>query len=178
MGVGTRARGTVVVAVVAALAVSLGLAMAGSGSLAANTKPKPKLKTCPAEGTALSIVGSDNKYDKDCMAVPASQDFTIDFDNQDGGIPHNVSLYDESRGEGNEKELYKGKVVGTGGREKVTYRVPALPEGRYVFRCDPHPEFMVGDFLAGNPPPPATTTTQTTAPPTTTTTTTSLLDLP
>lgn len=175
MGGQTQARTTAIAAFVPVVALVLGLVIAG-GSDASSTKPKPKGRTCPAEGTMLAIVGSDNKYDKDCMAVPASADFTVDFDNQDGGIPHNVSLYDESQGEGNDQILYKGQVIGTGGKERITYNVPALPEGRYVFRCDPHPEFMVGDFIVGNPPPPPTTTTQTTAPPTTTTT--SLLNVP
>ena len=65
------------------------------------------------------------------------------------------------------KALFKGEVIE--GPKKITYNVPALPEGRYYFRCDPHPEFMYGAFISGNPPPPATTTT--TAPPPTTTTT-------
>ena len=38
------------------------------------------------------------------------------------------------------------------GPKKITYNVPALPEGRYFFRCDPHPEFMYGNFIVGNPP--------------------------
>ncbi|HEY0397413.1 MAG TPA: cupredoxin domain-containing protein [Acidimicrobiia bacterium] len=153
------------------LATVSGLAVTGNGSFA-ESKPKPKLQTCPANGTALAVKASDNKYDKDCLAVPANQAFTIDFDNQDRGIPHNVSIYDESQGD--EKPLFKGEVIGEGGPAKTTYKVPAEPQGRYVFRCDPHPEFMVGDFVVGNPPPPAETTTTSTAPPSTTTTTSGL----
>ena len=169
-----RARHKAIGGCLALLATVFGLVLTGRGSFA-ESKPKPKMQTCPANGTALAVKASDNKYDKDCLAVPANQAFTIDFDNEDRGIPHNLSIYDESQGD--EKPLFKGDVIGESGPAKATYHVPAQPQGRYVFRCDPHPEFMVGDFIVGNPPAPAETTTTTTAPPSTTTTT-SGLNLP
>jgi plastocyanin len=143
------------------------LALAGDGSSAA-TKPAA---TCTPEGTALSITANDNKYDKDCLATPADQAFTIDFDNQDAAIPHNVSIYDKGHGD---KALFTGEI--TYGPKKITYSVPAQAEGTYEFRCDPHADFMFGTFIVGNGGP-TTTTTATTAPPPTTTTT-SLLNLP
>jgi plastocyanin len=100
--------------------------------------------TCTADGTALAIVAYDNKFDKDCMAVPAEQAFTIELDNQDSGIPHNVSLYDTANGN---KELFKGEI--TSGPSKITYQVPAQAAGKYEFICDPHSEFMKGTFIVG-----------------------------
>jgi plastocyanin len=118
---------------------------------------------CTAAGTQLSISASNKKFDKDCLAVPADQDFTIAFDNQDPGVPHNVAIYDSARGD---KVLFKGEVIF--GPSKVTYAVPAQPAGTYQFRCDPHDETMLGTFVVGNgrsstPPeePPASTTTTT-----------------
>jgi plastocyanin len=113
-----------------------------TGGMARAAEPKPT--TCTANGTALQISAFDNKYDKDCMAVPADQAFTIEFKNEDRGIPHNVSLYDKSSG--TEKTLFKGDIIDSG---TITYQVPAQPKGQYIFRCDPHPEFMVGNFLVG-----------------------------
>jgi plastocyanin len=147
-----------------AVAAMSWLALAGDGSFAAD-KPKP---TCAAGGTALSITAADNKYDKECLAVPADQAFTIDFDNRDDGIPHNVSLYDKDNGD---KALFKGEI--TYGPKKITYSIPAQARGTYEFRCDPHAEFMFGTFIVGDGGPPPTTTT--TAPPATTTTTAGLL---
>jgi plastocyanin len=163
-----RARHSVMAAFLpVAVAVSW-LAFNGAGSFA-ETKPTPG--DCKANGTALSITARDNQFDKDCLAVPANQASTIAFDNEDRGIPHNVSIYkDDSANEA----LFKGDVIE--GPKRITYNVPALPEGRYFFRCDPHPEFMYGTFLSGNPPAAATTTT--TAPPPTTTTTASPSPLP
>lgn len=105
---------------------------------------EPKQTTCTANGTALQIKAFDNKYDKDCMAVPPDEAFTIEFTNEDRGIPHNVSLYDNSSG--TEKTLFKGELTDGG---TVTYQVSPLPKGNYIFRCDPHPEFMVGTFIVG-----------------------------
>lgn len=129
-----RARPTVVVA------ASLSLLFGGGNSRAA----EPKQTTCTANGTALQIKAFDNKYDRDCMAVPPDQAFTIEFGNEDRGIPHNVSLYDKSGG--TEKTLFKGEITDGG---TTTYQVPAQAKGNYIFRCDPHPEFMVGTFIVG-----------------------------
>ena len=116
------------------------LVVLAGGVASATSEPKPT--TCTANGTALQINAYDNKYDKDCMAVPADQAFTIEFKNEDRGIPHNVSLYDKSSG--TEKTLFKGEIIDGG---TITYQVPAQPKGNYIFRCDPHPEFMVGTFI-------------------------------
>jgi len=162
-------RRTAIAAFLPVAAVVAWLSLPGTGSFA-ESKPRPG--DCTANGTALSITAADNKYDKDCLAVPANQASTIAFDNQDRGIPHNVSIYEDDTAT---KALFKGEIVD--GPKKITYNVPALPEGRYFFRCDPHPEFMYGTFISGNPPAPSTTTTSTTAPPSTTTTA-GLLPLP
>ena len=100
--------------------------------------------TCTADGTALQIVADDNKFDKDCMAVPPEQAFTIELDNQDLGIPHNVSIYDTANGN---ETLYKGDI--TYGPSKITYTVPSQAKGTYEFICDPHAEFMRGTFIVG-----------------------------
>jgi plastocyanin len=107
---------------------------------AATTEPT----TCTADGTALQITAEDNKFDKDCMAVPPEQAFTLELDNKDLGIPHNVSIYDTANGS---KALYKGEIIY--GPSKTTYTVPAQAKGTYEFICDPHAEFMRGTFIVG-----------------------------
>ena len=98
--------------------------------------------SCTPEGTALSIAAMDKKFDKDCLAAPAGQAFTIDFDNQDTITRHNVAIYDTA---GGGKALFKGEVVF--GPRKITYSVPAQAAGTYEFRCDPHSETMIGTFV-------------------------------
>ena len=136
------ARGSRVGAVVlSGLAAMSWLTLTTGGSSAA----EGAAATCSPEGTALAIVAADNKFDKDCMAAPADQAFTIELDNQDNGIPHNVSLYDTA--DGGKKELFKGEIIS--GPSKTTYQVPAQAAGKYEFICDPHEGFMRGAFIVG-----------------------------
>jgi plastocyanin len=129
--------------VLPALAALSWLVLTGAASFADSAQPVAG--TCSPNGTALSITALDGKFDKDCLAAPASQAFTIDFNNLDRGIPHNVAIYeDDTAG----KMLFKGELID--GPGKTTYSVPALPDGTFFFRCDPHPE-MNGAFLVGNP---------------------------
>ncbi|HET9770701.1 MAG TPA: cupredoxin domain-containing protein [Acidimicrobiia bacterium] len=97
--------------------------------------------TCSPNGTALSITAFDSKFDKDCLAAPGGQAFTIEFSNLDRGIPHNVAIYED---ESAAKTLFKGDLVD--GPGKTTYSVEALTEGTFFFRCDPHPD-MKGAFI-------------------------------
>jgi plastocyanin len=98
---------------------------------------------CSPEGTTLTLTAFDNKFDKDCLAAPADQDFTIEFSNLDRNIPHNVAIYEDASGR---TKLFRGEL--TDGPGKQTYSVPGLPAGTWFFRCDPHPE-MNGTFVAG-----------------------------
>ena len=97
---------------------------------------------CTPDGTALSIAAKQSKFDKECLAAPAGEAFTIDFDNQDIAGPHNVSIYEKA---GSSKALFKGEVIR--GPSKITYSVPAQVAGTYEFRCDPHDDKMIGTFV-------------------------------
>lgn len=123
-----------------AVAALLLATLAGAASLAGPVQPKGA--TCSPQGTTLTLTAFDQKYDKDCLAVPANQDVTIDFSNLDRGIPHNVSIYEDETAR---KNFFKGEL--TDGPGKQIYSVPGLPAGTWYFRCDPHPE-MNGTFIA------------------------------
>jgi len=101
--------------------------------------PSPSAATCSPTGTKLALVASGIAFDSSCLAVPAGKPFTISFQNEDAGIPHNVAIYSDST------SLFVGEVFpGPDGR---TYRVPALDPGTYSFRCDVHPTQMFGTFI-------------------------------
>ena len=131
-------RRSVLLPVVAALASVI---LAGGPSLAAQSRAQSA--ACSPEGTKLTLTAFDNKFDKDCLAAPADQEFTIEFSNLDRNIPHNVAIYED---ESAQKEFFKGEL--TDGPGKQTYSVPGIPAGTWFFRCDPHPE-MNGTFVAG-----------------------------
>ena len=119
----------------------LAVVIALSVPAVAAAEPAP---ACSPDGTALTISAKDKKFSKDCLAAPADQAFTIEFENQDPAVPHNVAIYDKP---GGHKALFKGQVFF--GPNKMTYSVPAQTSGTYEFRCDPHDDVMIGTFLVG-----------------------------
>jgi plastocyanin len=85
-------------------------------------------------------------FTTDVLIVPAGEDFQLIFDNQEPGVPHNVSIYtDQSATE----PLFQGEVIT--GPATTTYQVPAIEPGEYFFRCDIHPSDMVGTVEATGP---------------------------
>jgi plastocyanin len=63
---------------------------------------------------------------------PAQKPFTIAFDNEDPGTPHNIVLKDSTGA-----DVWKGDIFN--GVETRVYDVPALPAGAYSFACAVHP---------------------------------------
>ncbi len=97
---------------------------------------------CQPTGTALQVSAQDISFDTDCLAAPAGQPFTIEFQNNEQNVSHNVAIYtDLSAGE----ELFVGEIFP--GPDSRTYRVPAMDPGTYFFRCDVHPGQMTGTFV-------------------------------
>jgi plastocyanin len=99
------------------------------------TGPPP----CEPSGSDLAIAALDVAFDTDCLAAPAGEPFTINFDNQDT-LPHNVAIYTEQGGE----QLFSGEIIT--GPATMAYEVPALDPGVYFFQCDVHPN-MTGTFV-------------------------------
>ena len=98
--------------------------------------------TCEPSGTALEIVASDVKFDKDCLAAPAGQPFTITYRNNDS-IPHSLVFLKTHTSNEN---LFEGADVFTGPRT-VTIDGPGLEAGNYAFHCTVHPAVMKGSFI-------------------------------
>jgi plastocyanin len=84
-------------------------------------------------------------FDPTFLCAPAGQAFTIAFDDQDPGTPHNVAI---ARGGDYGKPLFRGQIVS--GPKSVDYGVPSLPPGVYSFRCDLHPTQMTGALVVSS----------------------------
>jgi cytochrome c oxidase subunit 2 len=98
---------------------------------------------CPEDTTPGQIAAKGTAFDKDCLAEPANKGFTLTFNNQDAGIPHNVAIFkgpDASAPVVFRGALRPGPVVDK-------YQVPALAPGRYFFHCDAHPQAMTGTLV-------------------------------
>lgn len=132
---------------------SIGVATAAAGSpgaSAASSAPgsvAPSAVTLPgASATAgtsatLNLVAKNVMFDTSDLSVSANAAFTIHFDNQDAGIPHNVAIYTDKSATTN---LFRGQIVT--GPATQDYAVPPLQPGTYYFRCDVHPTVMFGTF--------------------------------
>ena len=97
--------------------------------------------TCSPGGTQLEISAKSVAFDKDCLAAPANQPFTITFHNDDAGTPHNVVIMTSMDG----STLFKGTIVS--GITTASYKVQPLKPGTYHFHCEIHPDTMQGTFV-------------------------------
>jgi len=101
------------------------------------------LKTMSVENVTINLVAQGMAFNTSKITVPAGAHVTINFDNQDAGIPHNFALYENRDAQ---TTIFKGDVIS--GPKKVTYVFDAPNKsGTYFFRCDIHPSFMTGDFI-------------------------------
>lgn len=101
--------------------------------------------TCEPHGTELEIAvlaSRSHVFTKDCLAAPASQAFTIYFNNQDTSPHgnHNIHISELPDPPG----AFIGEIAPHG--TDITYEVGPLPAGTYEFRCDAHPA-MTGTFI-------------------------------
>ena len=99
--------------------------------------------TCEPSGTSLSITASERKFDKDCLAAPTGQSFTIAFDNKDAGTNHNIVVLRSHTDTG--QPLFRAPLIQ--GPKTETLNVNGLPAGSYAFHCEVHPSAMSGSFV-------------------------------
>jgi len=126
------------------LAMAIGLtavACGGGGGNADNPTIGAAGATCTASGNQVSISADNLKYDKSCLAVPANQDVTLNFDNLEG-LPHNVVILKD---DDSSDSLFSGDIIT--GPKKVAYQIKAMAPGTYRFRCSVHPTQMKGTFI-------------------------------
>lgn len=101
--------------------------------------PMPK----PTKNVTINLSAKNVAFDTGNITVPAGAGVTVNFDNQDQGIPHNFAVYDTPAAA---NMIFKGDII-VGPRKIVyTFIAPTKP-GTYFFRCDVHPTTMTGQFI-------------------------------
>jgi plastocyanin len=101
----------------------------GGGASAAPSGGGASLPAADATITAQGI-----QFVTKTVTAPAGKPFTIAFDNEDAGVPHDVAI---RKGSATGDEAFKGEIVT--GPKVVVYDVPALEAGSYTFVCTVHP---------------------------------------
>lgn len=136
-----------------ALTIAATVACGGGGDDAPESKATAKptepsvqsqpTKAAPAGPTSIALIGKDILFNESELDVKAGP-VTIEFDNQDAGVPHNVHVFSGSDATGEsvgQTELESGPV-------KQTLELD-LTAGEYFFVCDAHPTTMTGTLVAG-----------------------------
>ena len=116
---------------------SLGAPSSGPSG-AAGASAAPSAAEPGSAGTVLDLTAKNIAYDKAVLSAPASVPFTIHFDNEDSGIPHDVAIM---RGSASGPQVFRGQIIT--GVAATDYKVPSLPAGTYTIICVVHPTQMI-----------------------------------
>jgi cytochrome c oxidase subunit 2 len=102
-------------------------------------------KAAPPSGShvMIDLEAKNIAFDRDTITVPAGTEVMIDFNNEDKGVPHNVSVY---RTPAAKDRIFSGEIITGPRRITYTFMAPKTP-GDYFFRCDVHPTRMTGTFV-------------------------------
>jgi plastocyanin len=87
----------------------------------------------------LRIAARDNRFEPEELTAPASAPVLIEFDNQDQGVLHNLSVYQGRDASG---AIFMGQLFPGSETREYTFNTPE--PGSYFFRCDVHPDEMTG----------------------------------
>jgi plastocyanin len=110
-------------------------ATGGTGSTGSTGSTGPTGST--GGGATATVTALGIAFDTSSITLPANTPSTIEFDNQDAQVQHNIAIYtDDTLAE----NLFRGDLVT--GPATVTYDVPALEAGEYYFHCDVHPNMF------------------------------------
>src|SRR5205823_309116 len=91
----------------------------------------------PGSGGAaadVTITAANIAFVGTSLDAPTGRAFTIHFQNNDAGIPHNVDIHKDSP---TGASVWKGEIFP--GVDSRLYQVPPLEPGTYAFACDVHP---------------------------------------
>jgi plastocyanin len=110
----------------------------------ATSTPTPTPTPTPTgPSVTIDLVAHNIAFDLSTITVPAGAAVTVNFTNEDSGIPHNFAVYETSAAQ---QAIFQGQIIT--GPSSITYHftAPSTP-GDYFFRCDVHPTIMTGTFV-------------------------------
>jgi plastocyanin len=92
----------------------------------------------PGGGTVVNLTAKNVTFEEKTLTAPANQPWTIHFDNQDAGTPHDVDILASANGE----KILDSKPFNGVAAEDLP--VEPLAAGAYRFECSIHPSLMFG----------------------------------
>lgn len=109
----------------------------------ANQTAQQANRTAQAQKVTIGLVAKGIAFNTSKITVPAGAQVIMNFDNQDGGVPHNVAIYQSSTVT---NTIFKGQIITGPSKTTYTFTAPSKP-GTYYFQCDVHPTQMNGQFV-------------------------------
>jgi plastocyanin len=110
---------------------------------ATTATPTPTATGGGGQSVTIGLAAHNIAYNVSTITVPAGAQVTVDFDNEDSGIPHNFAVYDSPAAQ---TVIFKGQIITGPATTTYTFTAPSTP-GTYFFRCDVHPTIMTGQFI-------------------------------
>jgi plastocyanin len=111
--------------------------------LALTVFPSCASSAASPENVTIGLLAKDFAFNTSTITVPAGANVTVNFDNQDASIGHNLAVYDSAS---MKTTIFKGEIID--GPKEITYTFNAPKEpGTYHFQCDPHAKKMNGQFI-------------------------------
>jgi plastocyanin len=109
----------------------------------ASTTPAPTTSTPAGQSITIDLIAKNIAFNMSTITVPAGAEVTVNFDNQDSGIPHNFAVYTDSSAT---TSIFMGQIITGPATATYKFTAPTTP-GNYFFRCDVHPTIMTGTFV-------------------------------
>ena len=96
-----------------------------------------------SEAVTVDLSAKNIAFNTSTITVPAGAEVTVNFDNEDTGVPHNFAVYTDSSAS---QSIFKGDTITGPATTTYTFTAPS-DSGTYYFQCDVHPQQMTGDFV-------------------------------
>ena len=110
------------------------------------TPTGPSAECTSVQDGVVTVVAQGIAFTEgDCIQAAAGEAFSIEFDNRDEGIQHNIEVFSAEEPTGD--TVFQGDLVT--GPNQVVYDVPALDAGTHAFICVVHPTTMTGSIEVG-----------------------------
>jgi plastocyanin len=95
-------------------------------------------------GAVLTISARNLQFDKSTLTAAPNTRITVQFTNNDAGILHNIGFYRNRQATQRLTSDSVGELFAGVATRELSFTTPGA--GSYFFRCDVHPDTMIGTF--------------------------------